>query len=570
MKKIITLFFLAGIALFVQAQSPVNHSILNLFKEQLFKKFSVYGEDVLGGYDILSAYKTALEKEHITTVQELKSFFYIDQTKFLNKNNSVTKSSGTSFIPSNKSVQTAGCDNLDFENGDYTNWAGKIGYNTNSDSNFTVTDTGIFTLGMNQPSNACTFHTLISSAYGNDPFGIFFGVGGNNGSYVLRLGGNWINLANFQCTNGPSPTYSSAESIEQTITIDSSNANITLQYAVILNDGGHAPGAQPYFSVRFYDQNGDTLPSSYFQYYQAAIAGVPPPGYSTSIMDSGVYYLPWTEYALNFSAYIGQQITIRFTASGCMYGAHFAYAYVDAACSPAVINVSGDLPCTGSGTVSLAAPAHAGGSYTWTGPGIVGSNTSQSITADAVGVYSVDIAPTNGNPYTLSAPVSSGNVFVQATASAPSCVGCTDGSIALQPQGGNPPYNYSLVPSIGNFTGSSYINLPAGTYYLCVSDVGSCQYCDSVVVPPHTVGIASVSETENSFIFPNPTEGEFRIQNSKFKMERIDVFNIFGEKVYSKNINSQSSTINCQLSKGVYFVRLNAGEKVLTEKIVIE
>jgi uncharacterized repeat protein (TIGR01451 family) len=74
----------------------------------------------------------------------------------------------------------------------------------------------------------------------------------------------------------------------------------------------------------------------------------------------------------------------------------------------------------------------------------------------------------------------------------------------------------------------------------------------------------------NFEIFPNPARGEFKIKNAKFKMERVDIYNLMGERVYSRILNSQLSTVNCQLNAGVYFVKVTTENGVGVKRVVVE
>jgi hypothetical protein len=74
-------------------------------------------------------------------------------------------------------------------------------------------------------------------------------------------------------------------------------------------------------------------------------------------------------------------------------------------------------------------------------------------------------------------------------------------------------------------------------------------------------------------IYPNPAHNTFTISlNGQWTVDngKLEIYNIVGQKVYSGEIHSQLSTFNCQLNPGIYFVRVTAGEKVFTEKLVVE
>ncbi|PJB14206.1 MAG: hypothetical protein CO118_09800, partial [Flavobacteriales bacterium CG_4_9_14_3_um_filter_32_8] len=90
----------------------------------------------------------------------------------------------------------------------------------------------------------------------------------------------------------------------------------------------------------------------------------------------------------------------------------------------------------------------------------------------------------------------------------------------------------------------------------------------------YPVGIEQQLGEENNFtIFPNPSNGIFSIQNrtDSNNPQTIEIFNVVGEKIYSTTNNKSTNEINIStFSKGVYFVKLTDGEKVRTEKIVVQ
>jgi len=71
-------------------------------------------------------------------------------------------------------------------------------------------------------------------------------------------------------------------------------------------------------------------------------------------------------------------------------------------------------------------------------------------------------------------------------------------------------------------------------------------------------------------VYPNPGTGEFKVQSLKFKIDRIEIDNVFGKKIYEQTINSDHQTLNTKLNAGIYFVKLFNGEKSYCRKIIVE
>jgi alpha-tubulin suppressor-like RCC1 family protein len=85
---------------------------------------------------------------------------------------------------------------------------------------------------------------------------------------------------------------------------------------------------------------------------------------------------------------------------------------------------------------------------------------------------------------------------------------------------------------------------------------------------------AVAEEEENVFaIVPNPNRGTFTVSMKKesgIGNWELEIVDITGRIVYDKIINQQSEIINQNFSAGVYFLRVSAGERVFTRKLIIE
>ena len=83
-----------------------------------------------------------------------------------------------------------------------------------------------------------------------------------------------------------------------------------------------------------------------------------------------------------------------------------------------------------------------------------------------------------------------------------------------------------------------------------------------------------VSVQENNLeaisIFPNPAKSMFDVRCSMYE-GTVDLYNSVGTKVLSSNIENYKSRFDVQhLSKGIYMLKLNFGEKILFKKVVVE
>ncbi len=82
----------------------------------------------------------------------------------------------------------------------------------------------------------------------------------------------------------------------------------------------------------------------------------------------------------------------------------------------------------------------------------------------------------------------------------------------------------------------------------------------------------SVEENENDFavnVFPNPSNGIFVIASGA-KQSQIEIYNVYGEKIYSLQINSSKVEIDLgNQSEGIYFLQLKTAEGIDTKKIIL-
>ena len=372
--------------------------------------------------------------------------------RFWGKNNTYGTFGLCVYEPTPPPVQPP-CTNLGFEN-DFTGWYGTVGdpvtgptgaispsyivdtYNTTADPNFTI-----------------------MTGSGVDPYGNFPVVYPGGGTKSLRLG----NKETYQTHN--------AASIEQTFQV-TSNSNFTYHIAVVLVDPSHDPNEQPFFRIDFYDQNNNPITCAQYQ--------VTAPGTNfliSSIEFSGypVHYKPWFTVSANLIDYIGQNVTIRFTASDCSLGAHPGYAYIDCECQQAYDITGADTVCSGH-SATITAPAGATG-YLWS----PGGATTQSITVSptTTTTYSC-IVSTMGNTtchYTLTHKVNIASNFTAiASNNSPICLGDTL-KLDATPVGA-PFYSWTgpngFTSSIKNPFIANVTSADSGTYTATVKNALGC------------------------------------------------------------------------------------------------
>jgi hypothetical protein len=273
-------------------------------------------------------------------------------------------------------VPQPGCTNIGFNSNNFNGWFGTRGLSTRAyigapTPNYNATALGILN----------NRHTIMSG--GNDPCGGFPRVDPLGGPFSVRLGNNDVNAE--------------AERLTQTFIVSPSNNSFTYRYAVVFEDPGHTSNEQPFFRALLRDQNGNVIPCSEFVVSAAGNL----PGFINSTTCLGVRYKPWSTVNVDLDNYIGQQVTAEFTTGDCAQGAHYGYAYIDAACSQSFLDAYPDTICVGE-SVTLNAP-NGYQSYLW----LPTNQTTQSITVTPSNstIYQLNLVSFNGCVRTVQLPI---------------------------------------------------------------------------------------------------------------------------------------------------------------------
>lgn len=381
------------------------------------------------------------------------------------------------------------CTNMGFESGDFSGWSGFIGDNNISSAGPLQSQTvGIFTGALNPAIGDMTArHSIMNAAAGNDPCGAFPIVPPNYGTYVALLGNSY---AQYQ-----------GEGLEQTFVVDPNNTQFTYRYAVVLYDGTHPATEQPYFQISVLDSVGNPV-NACAQYYVAA--GVNNVGFTTC--GNSTFYRPWTTVSFDLSAFSGQSITVRFVAAGCIWGGHYAYAYIDASCSSIADAVSARF-CPGSPGAFLVAPPGFG-DYQWfypNGSPIVGGTNDSLFVPNAVSgdTFSVEMHAVADTSCVTILNVVIELTLLQTSISGvdPLCYGETSGAAVSGCANCIPPTTFTWNSSPVQ-TGITAIGLGAGTYIVSMVDSIGCTEMDTITLidPPRL----DTSAITTQFCFGDP------------------------------------------------------------------
>jgi len=115
----------------------------------------------------------------------------------------------------------------------------------------------------------------------------------------------------------------------------------------------------------------------------------------------------------------------------------------------------------------------------------------------------------------------------------------------------------------------TYTKPTRDTVCLKVINAAGCfsKTCKEILI---TVDI-SRTLNQNSFkIYPNPNSGSFIIKFDASKTNRtIEIINEIGQIIQRKEFNQSPCQLDLNFAKGIYFVKVNEGEKVHIQRIMI-
>jgi gliding motility-associated-like protein len=235
------------------------------------------------------------------------------------------------------------CDNIGFENGNFTGWRLEYGQVSNATNSTIVVYTNPILGTLSQG------HLIMTRANGNDPNITVENIP------VVAPGGN------FSARIGNKLSGRFYDRITRTVRVTQDNSLFLYKFAIVLQNPDprtHTQYEQPKFIVKVADQSGNSNDCNTYQVYAStANTGFKSQGSGTNLL----VYRNWTTAALDLRTYIGQTITISVTTTDCTEGAHFGYAYFDAECLSSKITASTDCA---NNSLTLKAPTGFE-KYTW-------------------------------------------------------------------------------------------------------------------------------------------------------------------------------------------------------------
>ena len=126
----------------------------------------------------------------------------------------------------------------------------------------------------------------------------------------------------------------------------------------------------------------------------------------------------------------------------------------------------------------------------------------------------------------------------------------------------------STNSAIAGETNASFTPAQNGNYSVIVSN-GSC-VDTSTCVSVTSVGINDHYLSKNIYtLYPNPTSGDVRISNFQASIDHISILDLTGKTIISFEPSSEWIDLS-QFDKGIYFVQIQQGDKLMVQMLVKE
>lgn len=300
-------------------------------------------------------YGNDLDRQLLQELNNLyKDYILLGEKEFIQKH----QQNRFNRLPDGVPEEDVACTNLDFEDCDFSTWNQFEGDVDGTPFGYVnVVPTAAWG-NVNNINNIVNQHSIASG-----------GIDAAVGIPMVRPGGNCSAILGDGLGDGRR-----AASISKTFQVNQNNYNFYYSYAIVMQDPNHNLGEQPFFRIRMYDQNGNSIDCAELDVF----AGDGNPDWDRT---NGFDFVDWQSAFIPLQDYIGQNVTIEFTAGDCDLGGHVCYAYVEAECNRPV-ELSDTATCRGN-PVTISAPEGAR-SYSWSN-----GEVTQEITVEDSGWYKV-------------------------------------------------------------------------------------------------------------------------------------------------------------------------------------
>jgi uncharacterized protein YjdB len=104
-------------------------------------------------------------------------------------------------------------------------------------------------------------------------------------------------------------------------------------------------------------------------------------------------------------------------------------------------------------------------------------------------------------------------------------------------------------------------NAASGERGICIVTIGTGNPTPTDISEGYVDGI---------MVYPNPTNGELRIESGELRIESVEIFDVLGKKVFEQkeNLTILRSYDLTVLTPGIYFIRITTENDVIMKKVV--
>ena len=151
--------------------------------------------------------------------------------------------------------------------------------------------------------------------------------------------------------------------------------------------------------------------------------------------------------------------------------------------------------------------------------------------------------------------------------------GSHNGTATVTATGGMMPYTFLWSP--GGNTTASISGKDSGMYCCTVTDSNGCT-ANTCVHIKSIAGIQGISSSNGQItVYPNPNNGQFTIESSISGASVVEIYNLLGEKVFTRNLSTTKGTNQINVSNqpnGVYLYRVisESGDLLGEGKITLQ
>jgi hypothetical protein len=208
----------------------------------------------------------------------------------------------------------------------------------------------------------------------------------------------------------------------------------------------------------------------------------------------------------------------------------------------------------------------------WTGP--AGFNSTEHYLQNAdPGTYTLTATSGCGEMHSQTFEITQPEVWMVSTnIILPSCDVNNDASIEVNVAGATAPYIFAWTDVTGNPIGTEnlLVGIGTGTYNMVITDNNQCTYPYSFNITD-CVGVNEIDRTAIN-VFPNPSNGVFRVNHSQLKNATLSLFDVSGKMIHSETIASGSTNtaVHLNVPSGIYSLRITSEDMQLQKSVVIE